>query len=84
MPAGFVYVVRDIDALEQTGTAGATMVLVGQTGAFIWLAGGLTGPAVGNWAFRGRQVYAEGEQVAVKSTLGTWAVSVSGYQLSLP
>lgn len=84
VPAGFVYVVRDIDALELTGVSGGQLQLISQVGTVVWFAGGLPGPAAGNWSWRGRQVYNEGEQVGFKSGAGTWSMACSGYQLTLP
>lgn len=84
VPPGLVYVVRDIDAYESSGIANANMVLLGQTGGIIWnpTRGSSTGVINPQW--RGRQVYQDGEQVAFEVGLGTWSISCSGYQLTLP
>lgn len=84
VPSGLVYVLRDIDVVEITGTASAAMQVYGQTGGILWVyeRGSTLNSAWGGW--RGRQVYNEGEQIGFSAPSGTWSISASGYQLTLP
>lgn len=84
VPAGLIYVVRDIDAYEHTGVTDSNLFLKNAIGGF------LTGFIIDSahptnlFSWRGRQVYSEGEQVAILVGSGTWDIQVSGYQLTLP
>lgn len=84
VPAGFVYVVRDIDVRENLATAGAYIFVKNPVGGILWIhqVDATVNGSVGQW--RGRQVYAEGEQVGFQVSSGDWAVTCSGYQLTLP
>lgn len=84
VPAGFVYIVRDIDAFDDTAGATDNLIIFSQTSGVLinWV--GPSPAAAGCYQWRGRQVYNEGEQVALRSFVGTWGVSISGYQLTLP
>lgn len=84
VPAGFVYVLRDIDVVEISGTAPAIMQVESPVVAPLWNATRTVTGGVVNAAWRGRQVYAEGEQVGFFAFSGTWAICASGYQLTLP
>src|SRR5579864_3139287 len=84
VPAGLVYVLRDIDAYETTGTVGANFVVLNQTRGWLWGGFRATSSALETPQWRGRQVYAEGEQVGFLVGSGTWAIAASGYQLTLP
>jgi hypothetical protein len=84
VPTGLVYIVRDIDAFDDTAGSTDSLIVFNQTSGILlnWL-----GPSIaanGAYQWRGRQVYNEGEQVAVRSFGGTWSVAISGYQLTLP
>ena len=84
VPTGLLYVVRDIDAFSNTGAVGDDLVAFSPVAGVLWRA---RLAASGNpliWTFRGRQVYAEGETVGFQSLQGTWSVTCSGYQLTLP
>jgi hypothetical protein len=84
VPAGFVYVVRDIVAFELTGATGAGLLWNGSADQIIrqWLVTSDSESRNVHWT--GRQVYAEGEQVGFQVETGTWNVMASGYQLTLP
>lgn len=84
VPAGLVYIVRDIDAFDDTAGSTDNLIIFNQTSGVLvnWVGPGSA--ALGNWQWRGRQVYNEGEQVALRSFVGTWGVAISGYQLTLP
>jgi hypothetical protein len=84
VPAGLVYVLRDIDLVELSGSTSAGFQLYGQTGNIIWVVQHSSAPGITQGQWRGRQVYNEGEQVGFQSATGTWSISASGYQLSLP
>lgn len=84
VPAGLVYVVRDIDVVRSTTGASEQLDFFNPLGGVLWnvVPGVLDAGANGHW--RGRQIFSEGEQVGVRAFSGTWAVMVSGYQLTLP
>lgn len=84
VPAGLIYVLRDIDVRETTGAAGADMFVFNQVGGILWLPIQPPAGQLPAWQWRGRQVYAEGEQVGFQAFAGTWSVAASGYQLTLP
>lgn len=84
VPAGLVYVVRDIDAIADSGGASDNLVVFNQvTGVLLnWV--NSAAPLGGNFSWRGRQVYGPGEQVGFHAFVGTWGIACSGYQLGLP
>lgn len=84
VPDGFVYVVRDIDLVYHGATNDDELVFFNQTGGLMWIAVYTTGLTSVVWSWRGRQVFNEGEQVAIQSAGGTWSIAMSGYQLSTP
>lgn len=84
VPSGLVYVVRDIDAFASTNAVNDQLVIFGQTLGILWAPIVRSSTQDQNWSWRGRQVYNEGEQVGVHAFTGTWAVHISGYQLTLP
>lgn len=84
VPAGLIYVVRDIDIVDETGAGTDEMVVYGPTGGHVLVLRQGHEIVGFNYAWRGRQVYAEGERVGFQSIAGTWSVSCSGYQLTLP
>jgi hypothetical protein len=84
VPAGVVWVVRDIDAAAAGSTSPSQLLVIAQTLGILWnvqLPANVNG---GYEGWRGRQIYAEGEQVGVQSLAGQWSVAISGYQLTLP
>lgn len=84
VPSGLVYIVRDVDAFDDSAGSSDNLVIFNQVGGILvsWLGPSLA--AAGSYQWRGRQVYNEGEQVAVRSFAGTWTIAISGYQLTLP
>lgn len=84
VPAGFVYVLRDVDVFEETGAQGVTLSVVNPLGGYltVFLTGSTLQSRVQQW--RGRQVYHPGEQVGFFAGSGQWAIMASGYQLTLP
>jgi hypothetical protein len=84
VPDGLVYVVRDIDVVNETGTTGDELSFIGPVlNQLIVIRQGheMNGFI---WSWRGRQIYSVGEQVGVKANVGSWSVTISGYQLTLP
>lgn len=84
VPAGLVYIVRDIDAVDTTIATGDELAVYGPIGEYLLIARQgheLTGF---NYSWRGRQVYGPGEQIAFQSIAGSWDIACSGYQLTLP
>lgn len=84
VPDGLVYVVRDIDVCEVSGTRPANLEVFNQALGILVFINIAVGNDAGNFAWRGRQVFAPGEQVGFQVLSGTFAIAVSGYQLSLP
>lgn len=84
VPAGLVYVVRDIDVVETSGTNGTILEFQGQTLGPLTYFERTAADGLGRGSWRGRQIYNEGEQVGFKALSGTWSISCSGYQLTLP
>jgi hypothetical protein len=84
VPDGLVYVVRDIDVVETSGTRPVALEVYGQAEQLLWYVPLNTASDPASQRWRGRQVYNEGEQVALAATSGTWDFAVSGYQLTLP
>lgn len=84
VPDGLVYVVRDIDAVHTAGSSSDVFEVIGQALQLLWFATASTSDANGGAQWRGRQVFNEGEQVGFKAVSGTWDISCSGYQLTLP
>lgn len=84
VPAGLVYVVRDIDVRCDSASSGDTLVVFNQVGGFLRVF--VHDPAINGFSqeWRGRQVFAEGETVQVESFQGSWDVAISGYGLSAP
>lgn len=84
VPADFIYVVRDMDVVAQTGATNDEFGIANPTGGLLWFGKiAATNPQF-VWQWRGRQVYSPGERVLVLPLAGKWDVCISGYQLSLP
>jgi hypothetical protein len=84
VPTGLVYIVRDIDAFDDSAGSSDNLVIFNQLGGVLVSWQGPSIASIGGYQWRGRQVYNEGEQVALRSFVGSWAVAISGYQLTLP
>lgn len=84
VPAGLVYIVRDIDVFEFSSVANAELLVYSPVLGPIYTPTRSASGVPSDWQWRGRQVYNEGEQVGFLSLLGKWAVMASGYQLTLP
>lgn len=84
VPAGLIYVLRDIDVQERTGTNGAFMHVLNPLGGVLTAFQRTAAVPLGVESWRGRQVYSEGEQVGFAADSGSWAIMASGYQLTLP
>lgn len=84
VPAGFIWVVRCIDVVEPTGTRPASLFVFNANLGLLWSVNSPAGDVTGHYQWQGRQVYAEGEKIGFQSGSGTWSVSCSGYQLTLP
>lgn len=83
VPAGYVCVLRDVDAFcHPTGSASA-FVIAGNLSAVIWYWENASG-FVGSGQWRGRQVFRPGQIITFEAQIGTYDFSASGYLLSLP
>lgn len=87
VPAGFVWVVRDIDSyndgVTSAAVAGWSLSSVSGGAPFAGVPSG--------WAqcgqfyqWSGRQVIDEGDELALEAFGSGWSVRISGYQLTLP
>jgi len=81
VPTGRVYIVRDIDAVADLGSAGVIEAKRNDSTLFWQVAYDGTRPA-DSYVFRGRQVFAAGETIVVTAAPGPWDVSVCGYDLT--
>ena len=84
VPAGLVYVVRDLDVFCDSAGASDNLIMFNQVGGVMLNIIKASLAADGSYAWRGRQVYSAGEQVAFHAFVGTWAIACSGYQLTNP
>lgn len=84
VPAGVVWVVRDVDVVESSGLRPAGFEMYNQELGLLFFVLMTTSTPSANFSWRGRQVYAEGEQIRIQATQGTWDFAISGYQLTLP
>lgn len=86
VPAGFIAVVRDLDAYCDATLGFATLFLHGAIGqAIAWHHWDVATTDQFQW--RGRQVYEPGELIEVEADTGIGVgidVTVSGYLLALP
>ena len=84
VPSGFIYVVRDIDVVRRSTASGSQLEFFSPTlGLIAFISDAVLDLAFG-WHWRGRQVYSPGERVGFQSVSGTWDITASGYQLTLP
>lgn len=83
VPDGSRIIVRDIDAVEISGTVDALLVVLNAAGGYLWAANRFTEPSNYNAQWRGRQVYNPGQSIVAQVVSGTWEIQMSGYQLSL-
>lgn len=84
VPAGLIYVLRDIDAFDSTNSAADELVVFSPVAGVLLNITGPQAAPLGVHSWRGRQVYDEGEQVGVHAFVGTWSITISGYQLTKP
>lgn len=85
VPAGFVFVVRDIDAVVRSSGTAQLEILGQVVGQLIALWSYPQSPVPdNNFEWRGRQVFGVGERVGISVLSGSWDVAISGYQLTLP
>jgi hypothetical protein len=84
VPAGFVYVLRDVDLFCSSGLVNDVLWIENQVGGILIQCIVTSSPFNTDFAWRGRQVYAPGETVGFQVGTGTWAVAASGYALTLP
>jgi hypothetical protein len=84
VPAGYRWVLRDIDARFAGAGAGAgLLVAVGAVQLVAFITASTGDPS---FAWRGRQVMVTGESASFTpfAAAGTWHISASGYELTLP
>ena len=84
VPADSRIIVRDIDAFCESGGTGFQFSFENAAGGNLWAPVQNAFPAIGNWQWRGRQVFNPGESITIKVFSGTWSIQMSGYELSLP
>lgn len=84
VPAGFVYVLVDVEAYNRTIITSDNMAIANPSGGLlrVWVISGPTG--VNQFQWTGRMVFNAGQQVGFRVGQGNWDVCASGYKLSLP
>jgi hypothetical protein len=84
VPDGLIYVARDLDVVCLTPSATSVVNLRGSNSQIIWYVSVdlSTMPRWQSW--RGRQIFYPGEPLTLAVESGTFDVTLSGYQLSLP
>lgn len=82
VPAGQVYVLRDMDAWAETSHNGDELLVRGTNGNIIWavLCDGTFAGSLKSW--RGRQVIPQGTTFSVNAASGSWDIAISGYILT--
>lgn len=83
VPDGVRIILRDIDAVEISGTENALLVVLNAASGYLWAADRFSEPSNFNAQWRGRQVYNPGESIVAQVISGTWVIQMSGYELSL-
>lgn len=83
VPAGGLYIVRDIDVVDASGSANS-FVFEGSSSQVIWFQTYTPGGPTSSFEWRGRQVIEAGDSFRVFSGGGPWHMTVSGYSLTLP
>lgn len=87
VPAGFIWIVRDVDGVGNgSGAAGTLYLELIDPSAAIVIFAAFDLPATGNTntPWRGRQVLPEGWSLRVLPAGAYWQGAISGYQLSSP
>lgn len=87
VPAGYRWIVRDIDLfLEETAAnEGGQVYATTSAGATIWLPMSyIPGVGGGHVQWTGRQVLNPGDVLVYSQAAGTGVITVSGYALTLP
>jgi hypothetical protein len=83
VPAGFVYVLRDVDMQESSGTVGANFSIRNGAGGLLWQKTLVAGDVDASFAWRGRQAYSAGQQIGFRGFSGSWYVAATGYALTV-
>lgn len=83
VPAGARIILRDVDAVEVSGTVDALLVVKNAAGGYLWAANRFDAPSNYNAQWRGRQVFNPGESIVVQVVSGTWEIQMSGYELAV-
>lgn len=84
VPAGQVYILRDIDAWCDQVAAGYEIAFVGYSGQVFFAAVGSASIPLNNAQWRGRLVFTPGQTFGCNVVSGSWGVAMGGYILSLP
>lgn len=84
VPAGFAWIVRDIDVYGGTGSSGHYLNVGAGPTLFFWTALGPVSATLFAFQWRGRQVFTEGMDFGVYPSGGSWSGRISGYELTLP
>ena len=83
VPSGVRIIVRDIDSFCESGGTGFQFSFQNAAGGNLWAPVQNSFPAIGNWQWRGRQVYNPGESINIHVFSGAWSIQMSGYELTL-
>jgi hypothetical protein len=81
VPAGFVVILRDVDALSTT-TANAQILLTEAAAANAFASLNVA-TVLDSAQWRGRQVFPAGYAIGINTVVGAWVVRASGYLLTV-
>lgn len=83
VPSGVIWVVRDIDAVCDSGSD-AQFEVHGAGGVTFWYAQYVPGNPDFWFGWRGRQILYAGEILTAVALSESWDVTISGYELTSP
>jgi hypothetical protein len=84
VPAGVVWILRDVDLVDSSITTGDFCNVEGHLNQSIFFARNQTATPGPWFEWRGRQVFNAGEHITVAPGAGAWHATLSGYQLVAP
>lgn len=83
VPDGARIILRDMDARDESATAGDQIAVYNAAGGILWTAKYHAADDPWHYQWTGRQVYNPGEIIRVHVFAGAWSIQGSGYELTL-
>ena len=83
VPDGVRIIVRDVDAVNVSGSTGDQLIFWNAAGGAIFSVRQAHEINGLNWQWQGRQVFNPGENIIFQVVSGTWDIQASGYELTL-